>query len=304
MHKDLTNEELVILIQEGKDRQNNLEQLWLMNSGLINKAVRYYGNLDDPEDLRQEAFIALAKAAEIWDPDKGIKFSTYFYKIVLYSLYEYVNTQSRAVRVPRDQQTRILKYKRVINTFRKNFGRDPSATELLCLLNISRKQLDDLKKDIIALNTLSTSAPAGQETEDMTIEDVLPADNDPIGDLVDRIQAKELASVLWEIVEGLEDEQTEVIRSRFKNGRTLQECADDMGLTMEAARTIQEKALRKLREPKTMRKLRSYLSDEEAYRRGVKGTGLGTYKNSGLSSQELIMARIEELIGAPLGRQA
>ena len=58
----MTNEELVHEYQAGN--REVIEQLYLQNSGMIEKIVRRYSGVEELEDLRQESYFGLVKAAE------------------------------------------------------------------------------------------------------------------------------------------------------------------------------------------------------------------------------------------------
>ena len=45
-------------------------------------AYRMYPNINEAEDIVQEAFLKLWARPQIWDPGKGAKFTTWFYRVV------------------------------------------------------------------------------------------------------------------------------------------------------------------------------------------------------------------------------
>ena len=156
-----TNEELVTMIQDGSNVKENLERLYLQNIGLIEKVIRRYSGIEELEDLRQEAFIGMVKAARLWDPEKGANFSTYYLYWIKQTVQRYIDNCVGVVRVSVSQRQRIRQYNRIINEFRVKFGRMPTALELAAALEISSDQLEDLEKDIQALRIRSTSEPIG-----------------------------------------------------------------------------------------------------------------------------------------------
>ena len=58
----MTNEQLVLEYQAGN--REALEQLYLQNMKLIDKIIRRYGGNGELEDLRQESYFGIVKAAE------------------------------------------------------------------------------------------------------------------------------------------------------------------------------------------------------------------------------------------------
>ena len=290
-----TNEELVTMIQDGSNVKENLERLYLQNIGLIEKVIRRYSGIEEREDLRQEAFIGMVKAARLWDPEKGANFSTYYLYWIKQTVQRYIDNCVGVVRVSVSQRQRIRQYNRIINEFRVKFGRMPTALELAAALEISSDQLEDLEKDIQALRIRSTSEPIGADTDDLTLEDTLPACGDLIEDMIEKIQHEELSSELWLCVDELKPKQAACIRGQFKDGLTLKECGDALGVSIERARRLKEEGLRELRKPRFAKRLRVFLSDRTLYSQGLNGTSLTTYKRTGTSAQERIIMWMEEL---------
>ena len=109
-----TNEELVTMIQDGSNVKENLERLYLQNIGLIEKVIRRYSGIEELEDLRQEAFIGMVKAARLWDPEKGANFSTYYLYWIKQTVQRYIDNCVGVVRVSVSQRQRIRQYNRII----------------------------------------------------------------------------------------------------------------------------------------------------------------------------------------------
>ena len=286
-----SNEELVILIRNGN--RDLLGQLYSQNSGMIEKIVRRYSGYEDPEDLRQEAFFGIKQACSLWDPEAGADFITYSVYWIRAALSQYVEKCGSVIRVPSHQRGRIRKYKRMISEYRAMFGRDPSGPELAAALEITPDQLEDVKRDAAALRIRST-AEAVNEDGNITLEDALPDPRDHIGDLVDQIQAEELAGLLWSLVDALEGKEAAVLRGRYQEGKTLRECGNDLGMSAERVRQTEEKALRKMRKPSVTKRLKPFI-DDYAYSMGVKIRSVDSFQRTGQSSTERAAFRLMEL---------
>lgn len=295
----MSNEELVIEYQNGN--KEVLKDLYVNNAGLIEKIVRgYQGAAEDPDDLRQESFFGIVRAAELWKPDKGSSFITYAVFWIRQAIQSYLINCGGVVRIPANRRAKIGRYKRVVHAYQIQFGRDPSERELCAVLGLRREQLEELQKDVRALRIRSTSEVIGGEDDDLTLEDTIAANGDAIGDVVEKIQHEELAAALWSCVDGLEDQRAgEVLRKRYKEGRTYKECGDDLGISTERARQIEAKALRELRKPRHTKRLTPYLTDYAASRWGLTGTGYTAFRRFG-SVQERTLMKLEDLTGVSL----
>lgn len=96
--KQLTNEELVLLVQEGNNMAK--EVLYNKNYGLIIKAIKKYipfaeKRLITRDDLAQQAYIFFDKYVYKYDMNK-CKFSTFLYYVIDKAMYGFINgTSSR-----------------------------------------------------------------------------------------------------------------------------------------------------------------------------------------------------------------
>ena len=296
----MTNEELCIALQNHEgDRQELLLELYKKNSGMIEKIIRRYGGMEELEDLRQEAFFGIARAAELWKPKGGSKFITYAIFWIRAIVGIYVKNCSGAIRIPSYKHEQIQKYNRILNSYRVQFGAEPSDRELCALLDIRPEQLEELKADIQAARIRSTSERIAGDDEELTLEDALADDTDQIGEVIDRIQHEELSTVLWSCVDGLKENQSYIIRERYVNNKLLSECGKSLGISSERARQIELDALRELRKGRCSKRLVPYLDEATAYRWSLKGIGLAKFEQYG-SVQERAMMNLERLSGTSL----
>lgn len=77
-----TDEELMAAIQKG-DHQSFCVLVRRHTEMFYASAYRTCQNQDEAEDAVQEAFLKLWKKPEIWNPNKGAKFTTWFYRVVV-----------------------------------------------------------------------------------------------------------------------------------------------------------------------------------------------------------------------------
>ena len=259
----MTNEQLVLEYQAGN--REALEQLYLQNMKLIDKIIRRYGGNGELEDLRQESYFGIAKAAELWKPEKEALFFTYAAFWIRSTISRYMEECGGVVRIPSYKRALIGRYHRTRNSYRVRFGRDSSDRELL------------------------------------TLEDTLAAAGDPIEEALERMQHEQLSAELWSCVDDLEPRESAVIRSRYGNEQalTLKECGENLGVSVERVRQVEAAALRKLSKPRYTKRLIPYLDDGTAHSWGMRGTGRGVFERSG-SVQERAMMLLEEITGTNL----
>ena len=281
----MTNEQLVAKIQNGENKRENIERLYLQNKGLIAKIASRYKGIEDFDDLFQEGYFGLVTAAELWSPDGGANFSTYAFQWIRSSMQRYIDNYNSTIRVPIHQRERILQYQAIIEDFHLSFDRDPSPLELGVMLKISPEQVRKLKKDALVLNMRSTSEALTEDGE-ITLEDSIPDERDEIEDLLDDMDRKRLSSLLWSLVDELSEKESSIIKMRYIEGLTLRDIGDRFGITQEGARRHEAKALRKLRKTSVREQLRPYI-EERTIARAYQSTGLESFRRTWSSAPEI-----------------
>lgn len=139
----MSNEELVLRIQAGNN--SLMETLWEQNKALVYTAVKKYASLAELDDLMQEGYLGLCKAAESFDVSAGALFSTYAVKCIRRTAVRYLKGD-KAVKVAEWQQDKVYKWQQLRKDFLARYNREPTERELCYLMDVSHKQLQDIKK--------------------------------------------------------------------------------------------------------------------------------------------------------------
>lgn len=209
-------------------------------------------------DLINEGNIGLIKAAEKFDETRGFKFISYAVWWIRQSIMQALAEQSRIVRLPANQVGSQNKIKHAIQRFEQEYERMPSVEELSEELDMPLDKVDGLLRN--SGRHVSLDAPL-TEGEEGTRLDVIPGDDIPVTDdgLIKESLFIELDTALKCI---LNEREQAVIKKSFGLGcaeMTLDEVAQDLGLTRERVRQIKDKALRHLRISDKNKVLKTYL---------------------------------------------
>lgn len=210
-------------------------------------------------DLINEGNVGLVKAAEKFDETRGFKFISYAVWWIRQSIMEALAVKSRIVRVPLNQVGLAGKVNRATEQFLQEHGRVPSTHELATMTGID----EELVISAFEANGRSTSIDAPiSEDDDNSLADTLSSDDDSArsDSSLDRESMNLFISDL--LKEVLNDREQRIITESFGIGRmekSLEEIADEMGMTRERIRQVKEKALRKIRNSKYAVSLRQYL---------------------------------------------
>ena len=152
----------------------------------------------------------------------------------------------------------IRKYRKIQSDYQKRFGRKPSADEIRALMGISQTEYDTMLQAAGMEQIASISSPISDE-EDATLEDMIG--NKGIEDAtVDRINQESISRSMRSVLNQLSEWEQKVIRMRYFEGLSMEMVAKLEGISVQDVRRGQEKALRRLRQPKYSKSLRPYIS--------------------------------------------
>ncbi|WP_213996425.1 sigma-70 family RNA polymerase sigma factor [Tepidanaerobacter syntrophicus] len=223
------------------------------NMGLVHKeARRYIGRGMDYDDLVQEGCIGLMKAIEKFDYKKGYKFSTYATWWIRQSIGRAIATCGRSIRLPVNLETKLSKVNSTKEEFYSAYGEKPTNNDLAKALNMDPKRVEN----ILRFNYEETSLDLkiGSEQKDTVIDFIADEGFCLEERICDEIIADEIEKILDELPER-EKEAIKMLFGFYGERYYLYDVGQKFGVTVERARQIKNKALRRLKYGKNRRKL-------------------------------------------------
>lgn len=245
---------LAMKLRSGGDMQA-AKMLVSANLRLVVKiAFEYRSMYTNVMDLIQEGNIGLMKAVSKFDPTKGARLSYYSSWWIRSYILKYLLDNFRLVKVGTTQAQKKLFYHLIREKERLE------AQGMLAGPKLLAEKLDVREKDVIEMEQrlsgmgaeVSLDAPVDREGGSAVSHVALLPDH---RESADEVLAREewlriLEDRLPEFEKTLGDKEKKLLRERLlaEEPKTLQELADQYGLTRERARQIEAKVISKLRE--------------------------------------------------------
>ena len=221
---------------------------------VVRIASKYKGYGLPIGDLIQEGNTGLLEAANRFDPERNVRFSTYATWWIMAAMQEYIVRNSSIVRIGTTPAQKSLFFNlrklraKIADTSRSRMTEDERQTiakELSVPLAAVERMESHFSRPDQFLN-----ATVGESDSSDTFVDLL-ADDSPtpeaiVGDLIDSETRSQWIS---EAMEHLNTREREVITRRFldEDKTTLAEIGETFGVTKERIRQIEGKALSKLK---------------------------------------------------------
>ncbi len=228
---------------------------------VVSVAKHYRGQGLAFADLIQEGNSGLMRAVDKFDHRLGWKFATYATWWIRQGVTRALADHGRTVRVPSHLVSVLRAMERVRGELTARSGTEPTLAEIATTLGISLAEAQALQT--AGHQPASLDIPFANGHDDGALQDFLSDPSTP--DLAHEVDFRLLRDRIDEVLRCLAPRDREVIELRFglKDGRpkSLDEIAQQLGVTRERVRQIESRGLEKLRHPERSARLAGFAGE-------------------------------------------
>ena len=215
----------------GVRTKEELEAVVEKHGGLVKsvalRLARTYG--EEPEDLIQIGYIGLLKAAQRFEAERGLQFSTYAVPMIAGEIRSQLRDQG-SMKMSRSLKADAALVRRAESDFIKLHGLSPHLTQLAEMTGLSEERVLE-------------ACQASDALKNMQDVDGVAAETDPAM-WTDREEENIARIDLASAVESLEPRARQVIVLRYYKDYTQQQVADMLGISQVQVCRIEKKTLR------------------------------------------------------------
>jgi RNA polymerase sigma factor (sigma-70 family) len=222
-------------------------ELIMANTRLVvSIAKTYQGRGLSLADLIQEGNLGLMKAVDRFDPERGVRLSTYATWWIRQTIARAAGDSGRTIRLPINQGQRWGRLRRIGEDLSQQLGREPSLEELAAAAELTVEQVQSTLE--AAREPMQLDELVGDE-EDRPREDLLA---DTESELPEQATARQLLTeAIGYLLASLSPREAAILKLRYGlsdgESHSMAQIGEIMGYSRERIRQLQHEALSKLR---------------------------------------------------------
>jgi RNA polymerase sigma-B factor len=214
-----------LMLEYQRTREPRLrEQLVHRYLPLARSLARRFASGGEPlEDLEQVAALALVKAVDGFDAERGTAFSSYAVPSIAGAIKRHFRDHGWSVRVPRELQERAMRVNQLEKELSGALGEAPTLTELAEATALGAEDVLEARVAYRALHASSLDAPTQDaDGEAPSLIETMGGDDDGYSTVLDR-------SALDSLLGALDERDRAIIELYFREELTQSEIGERLG---------------------------------------------------------------------------
>lgn len=204
----------------------------IISKKFINRGVDY-------EDIYQVASIALIKAVERFDIDKGVKFTSFATPTIIGEIKRFFRDKASVIRIPRRIYEVYQKVGHAREALTQELSRPPRIDEIAKYLNISEEAVIEIIESNNAYNMQSFDQNVYTD-DDLELHETIGEEDTTF----ERIENRDF---LIKSLDKFNDAEKVFIEMRYFNSKTQKEIAERLGVSQMYVSRLEKKVLERFR---------------------------------------------------------
>jgi len=235
------------------DENDPLAREQLVRSNLrlvVNIAKKYTGRGMSLGDLIEEGNLGLIRAVDYFDPERGVRFSTYAAWWIKQSIKRALLENIQPVHIPTYMVALINQWRHASAELESSLGRTVKVEEMAEIMKLPLRKAKVINRIVEVLSSVGEAGVGEGTDDDQLLEAILEDQNasrpeDALVALEEKVKALKLLN-------DIEPREAEILKLHYGLGGqkplTLKEIGEKLNLTRERIRQIRRDALTKLYE--------------------------------------------------------
>ena len=204
-------------------------------------ARKFRGQGVDTEDLEKVAAIALMKAIERFEPDRGFKFTTFAMPTIAGEVRNHIRDKGSSVHVNRNTRSRLFQLRKVTEELTQKLQREPSLKEIAAAMDITYEDLLALLDAREAAETVSMDAAMSSDEDAQRLEARLGMNESGY----EEVEQQEW--MRW-VFQQVTPQERMLLEKRFIDRLGQRETAKALGVSQMQVSRMERRVLARLRE--------------------------------------------------------